>query len=87
MIFFQKFNYVLNEESCKTFDFQNYNCMFDVVRGGRGPFPVSNWAVFLLPEYFEEMVTWMSQNRDGLDILIHPVYIYAYIYICNFFYP
>lgn len=34
--------------------------MFDVVRGGRGPFPVSNWAVFLLPEYFEEMVTWMS---------------------------
>lgn len=30
--------------------------MFDVSRGAHGPFPTSNWAVYLLPEYFESMV-------------------------------
>ena len=39
----------------------------------RGPHPISQFnVVFETPE-FETIVPWLMLNRDGLDILVHPL--------------
>jgi aromatic ring-cleaving dioxygenase len=39
----------------------------------RGPHPISQFNVtFEIPE-FQNIVPWLMLNRDGLDVLIHPL--------------
>jgi DOPA 4,5-dioxygenase len=38
-----------------------------------GPHPVSQFAVIIKPEYFQTVVPWLMFNREGLDILVHPL--------------
>ena len=39
----------------------------------RGPHPISNALVIFTPDQFEHVVPWLMLNRDGLDVLIHPL--------------
>ena len=39
----------------------------------RGPHPISQFnVIFEVPE-FQDVVPWLMLNRDGLDILVHPL--------------
>jgi aromatic ring-cleaving dioxygenase len=39
----------------------------------RGPHPISQFAViFEIPE-FQNIVPWLMLNREGLDVLVHPL--------------
>jgi aromatic ring-cleaving dioxygenase len=38
-----------------------------------GPHPISQFAVILRTEQFQEVVPWLMFNRGGLDVLIHPL--------------
>jgi DOPA 4,5-dioxygenase len=38
-----------------------------------GPHPVSQFAVIFKPAEFQTVVPWLMLNRQGLDILIHPL--------------
>jgi aromatic ring-cleaving dioxygenase len=39
----------------------------------RGPHPISQFvAIFEVPE-FQNIVPWLMLNRDGLDVLVHPL--------------
>ena len=39
----------------------------------RGPHPISNVLLVFKPEQFEHVVPWLMLNRDGLDVLVHPL--------------
>ncbi|HEU0154673.1 MAG TPA: DOPA 4,5-dioxygenase family protein [Stellaceae bacterium] len=39
----------------------------------RGPHPISNALVIFKPEEFEHVVPYLMLNRDGLDVLVHPL--------------
>jgi aromatic ring-cleaving dioxygenase len=39
----------------------------------RGPHPISNVLVIFKPDEFEHVVPWLMLNRDGLDVLVHPL--------------
>ena len=39
----------------------------------RGPHPISNVLVVFKPEEFERVVPYLMLNRDGLDVLVHPL--------------
>jgi aromatic ring-cleaving dioxygenase len=39
----------------------------------RGPHPISQFAVIFKIEEFQNVVPWLMLNRDGLDVLIHPL--------------
>jgi DOPA 4,5-dioxygenase len=39
----------------------------------RGPHPVSQFNVIFETPEFETVVPWLMLNRDGLDILVHPL--------------
>ena len=39
----------------------------------RGPHPIANVLVVFKPEQFERLVPWLMLNRDGLDVLVHPL--------------
>jgi DOPA 4,5-dioxygenase len=39
----------------------------------RGPHPISNALVIFKPGQFEHVVPWLMLNRDGLDVLVHPL--------------
>ena len=39
----------------------------------RGPHPISNALVIFKPEEFERVVPYLMLNRDGLDVLVHPL--------------
>jgi aromatic ring-cleaving dioxygenase len=39
----------------------------------RGPHPISNVLVIFKPDQFEHVVPWLMLNRDGLDVLVHPL--------------
>ena len=39
----------------------------------RGPHPISNVLVVFKPDQFEHVVPYLMQNRDGLDVLVHPL--------------
>jgi len=38
-----------------------------------GPHPVSQFAAIFKPDAFQSVVPWLMLNREGLDILIHPL--------------
>jgi len=39
----------------------------------RGPHPISNVLVVFKPDQFEHFVPYLMLNRDGLDVLVHPL--------------
>lgn len=39
----------------------------------RGPHPISNALVIFKPDEFQRVVPWLMLNRDGLDVLVHPL--------------
>jgi aromatic ring-cleaving dioxygenase len=39
----------------------------------RGPHPISQCAVIFRTEEFQNIVPWLMLNRDGLDVLVHPL--------------
>jgi DOPA 4,5-dioxygenase len=39
----------------------------------RGPHPVSQFNVIFETPEFQQIVPWLMLNRDGLDILVHPL--------------
>ena len=51
---------------------------FHVEPGGfsdepRGPHPISQFNVIFKNEEFQNVVPWLMLNRDGLDVLVHPL--------------
>ena len=38
-----------------------------------GPHPIANVLVIFKPDQFERVVPYLMLNRDGLDILVHPL--------------
>src|SRR5579862_6190435 len=38
-----------------------------------GPHPVANLAIAFAPAAFADVVPWLMMNRDGLDVLVHPL--------------
>ena len=51
---------------------------FKVEPGGfsdepRGPHPISQFAVIFETPEFQNVVPWLMLNRDGLDVLVHPL--------------
>ena len=41
--------------------------------GPVGPHPIANALVVFKPDQFEHIVPWLMLNRDGLDVLVHPL--------------
>ena len=39
----------------------------------RGPHPISQFAVIFKTEEFQNIVPWLMLNREGLDVLVHPL--------------
>jgi DOPA 4,5-dioxygenase len=39
----------------------------------RGPHPISNVLVVFEPDLFGDVVPYLMLNRDGLDVLVHPL--------------
>jgi len=39
----------------------------------RGPHPISNVLLVFKPDQFEQIVPYLMLNRDGLDVLVHPL--------------
>ena len=39
----------------------------------RGPHPISQFNVVFKTEEFRHLVPWLMLNRDGLDVLVHPL--------------
>lgn len=39
----------------------------------RGPHPISQFNVMFQKEEFQNIVPWLMLNREGLDVLVHPL--------------
>jgi len=39
----------------------------------RGPHPIPQFNVIFRTEEFQNIVPWLMLNRDGLDVLVHPL--------------
>jgi aromatic ring-cleaving dioxygenase len=39
----------------------------------RGPHPISQFAVVFETPEFQNIVPWLMLNREGLDVLVHPL--------------
>ena len=39
----------------------------------QGPHPISQFNIIFEPPEFEKIVPWLMLNRDGLDVLVHPL--------------
>ena len=39
----------------------------------RGPHPISQFNVIFKNEEFQHIVPWLMLNREGLDVLVHPL--------------
>jgi aromatic ring-cleaving dioxygenase len=39
----------------------------------RGPHPISQFNVVFNAEEFQNLVPWLMLNREGLDVLVHPL--------------
>ena len=38
-----------------------------------GPHPIANALVVFTPDQFAQLVPWLMLNREGLDVLVHPL--------------
>jgi aromatic ring-cleaving dioxygenase len=51
----------------------NFLCMFEPdLPKPAGPFPISEWAVFVPPQFLAATFTWMMQHRGVFDVFVHP---------------
>lgn len=41
--------------------------------GQEGPHPISQFNVIFRAEEFQNIVPWLMLNREGLDVLVHPL--------------
>jgi aromatic ring-cleaving dioxygenase len=39
----------------------------------RGPHPISQFSVIFRTDEFQSIVPWLMLNREGLDVLVHPL--------------
>ena len=39
----------------------------------RGPHPISQFNIIFENSEFQSIVPWLMLNRDGLDVLVHPM--------------
>ena len=39
----------------------------------RGPHPISQFNIIFKAPEFQQIVPWLMFNRDGLDVLVHPL--------------
>jgi aromatic ring-cleaving dioxygenase len=39
----------------------------------RGPHPISQFNVIFQAQEFQTIVPWLMRNREGLDVLVHPL--------------
>jgi DOPA 4,5-dioxygenase len=39
----------------------------------RGPHPISQFNIIFRAEEFQRIVPWLMFNREGLDVLVHPL--------------
>jgi aromatic ring-cleaving dioxygenase len=39
----------------------------------RGPHPISQFNLIFKADEFQNIVPWLMLNRDGLDVLVHPL--------------
>jgi len=53
---------------------ENFSVEIDGFRDGPvGPHPIANVLVIFKPDQFEQVVPFLMLNRDGLDVLVHPL--------------
>ena len=45
----------------------------DLSDGPRGPHPIPQFNVIFETPEFDSVVPWLMLNRDGLDVLVHPL--------------
>jgi aromatic ring-cleaving dioxygenase len=45
----------------------------DLRDGPVGPHPIANALVIFKPDQFDLVVPWLMLNREGLDVLVHPL--------------
>ena len=57
---------------CSTQYHNDYNCFLEITRVPVGPFTVSEWSIFVLPEFLLPMMQWATQYREQYTIFIHP---------------
>jgi aromatic ring-cleaving dioxygenase len=59
-------------DNCKSQSDQVNMCMFRIETEDLRPFLTGHWAAFFMPEDFQEVATWIMQNRGIYDAVIHP---------------
>lgn len=47
-------------------------CAFDTAWDADGPFPTAQYSFFVPPTDLQPTLTFMTQYRNGLDVLLHP---------------
>ncbi len=66
------FEGTLGQKECNsTFHMENL-CLFADIDKPDGPFLTAQWAVFVPIDHFYSTVSWIMQNRNGYDVLVHP---------------
>ena len=61
------------ERVCAAID-KNFRVEIDGFRDGPvGPHPIANVLVVFKPEEFAQIVPYLMLNREGLDVLVHPL--------------
>jgi len=61
------------ERVCAAID-EKFRVEIDGFRDGPvGPHPIANVLVVFKPDQFEHVVPYLMLNRDGLDVLVHPL--------------
>lgn len=71
--FLDYLNLDASKDACPNGLFHNDDlCVLDVSDGTESPFLTSDWSVYFLPKDYYRVISWIMQNRDGMDIVIHP---------------
>jgi len=53
---------------------EKFSVELDGLRDGPvGPHPIANALVIFKPDQFARLVPYLMQNREGLDVLVHPL--------------
>lgn len=61
------------ERVCAAID-EKFRVELESLRDGPvGPHPIANALVIFKSDQFEHVVPWLMLNRDGLDVLVHPL--------------
>jgi aromatic ring-cleaving dioxygenase len=53
---------------------EKFSVELDAIRDGPvGPHPIANALVIFKPDQFAQLVPYLMLNREGLDVLVHPL--------------